>query len=77
MTKTSPINRKRYAGFAETAAYTGYSVSHLRALVRADKFTKPIRPFGPGGKCIFDLDLVDHDLHALAVEQGVIPPTAA
>ena len=73
MTKTSPINRKRYAGFAETARYAGYSVSHFRALVRAGKFTKPIRPFGPGGKCIFDLDLVDNDMHALAVEQGVIP----
>jgi len=77
MTKTSPINRKRYAGFAETAAYAGYSVSHLRALVRAGKFTKPIRPFGPGGKCIFDLDVVDAHMHALAIEQGVITPTAA
>lgn len=68
---------KRYAGFEETAEYVGYSVSHLRARVRAGKFTKPIRPFGPGGKCLFDLDLVDQDLHAVAVEQGVIPPTAA
>jgi len=77
MTTTSTINRKRYAGFAETAEYAGYSVSHFRHLVRTGKFPKPIRPYGPGGKCIFDLDVVDAHMHALAIEQGVITPTAA
>jgi hypothetical protein len=78
MTTASPINnRKRYAGFADTATYAGYSTSHFRALVREGKFPKPIRPYGPGGKCIFDLDVVDAHMRALAVEQGVIPPNAA
>jgi hypothetical protein len=77
MTKPSPINRKRYASTAETAAYAGYSESHFRVLVRAGKFPQAIRPFGPGGKCIYDLDVVDDHLRALAVEQGVIPPTAS
>jgi hypothetical protein len=77
MTKPSPTNRKRYAGTAETAAYVNYSESHFRALVRAGKVRKPIRPYGPNGKCLFDLDLIDDDLRALAVEQGVISPAAA
>ena len=77
MTKPSLISRKRYGDTAETAAYARYSPNHIRALVRAGKFPKPIRPYGPGGKCIWDLDVVDDHLRALAVAQGATPPTAA
>jgi hypothetical protein len=76
-TTTSPINRKRYASTAQAAAYVNYSESHFRALVRAGKVRKPIRPYGPNGKCLFDLDLIDDDLRVLAIEQGVIPHNAA
>jgi hypothetical protein len=69
MTNTAPNSRKRYANTAETAAYVRYTPNHLRALVRAGKFPKPMRPYGPGGKCIWDLDEVDGHLHAPAVEQ--------
>jgi hypothetical protein len=77
MTKPSPTTRKRYAGIAETAAYLETSESHFRALVRAGKVPKPIRPYGPTGKCLWDLDLVDDHMRALGVAQGAIPPTAA
>jgi hypothetical protein len=73
MTKPSTLNRSRYADTAETAAYARYSQSHLRALVRAGKFPKPVRPYGPGGKCLWDLDLIDDHIRWLAVQQGVIP----
>jgi excisionase family DNA binding protein len=66
-----------YFTTAEAAAYLKYSESHFRALVRAGKLPKPIRPFGPSGKCLHDKSLLDGRMHSLAVEQGVISPTAA
>jgi hypothetical protein len=77
MTKPSLLSRRRYADTAEAAAYLRTSTSHFRALVRTGKVPRPVRPFGPNGKLIFDLDIIDAHMRSLAVEQGVIAPTAA
>jgi hypothetical protein len=76
MSQTSPA-RSRYLDTAEAAAYLRTSESHFRAQVRAGKVPKPIRPYGPNGKCLWDQSQLDDHMHSLAIEQGVIPPTAA
>ena len=68
---------QRYLTTAEAAAYLKLSESHFRALVRGGKLPKPIRPFGPSGKCLYDQPRLDEFMHALAVAQGVIVPTNA
>jgi excisionase family DNA binding protein len=77
MSQASTVHSRRYLTTAEAAAYLNYSESHFRALVRNGKLPKPVRPFGPSGKCLYDKPLLDGHMHSLAVEQGVIPPTAA
>jgi excisionase family DNA binding protein len=72
-----PAVRGPYLTTAEAAAYLKTSESHFRALVRAGKVTKPIRPYGPTGKCLFSQPQLDDFMHASAVEQGVIPSNAA
>jgi hypothetical protein len=69
MSRTS-TGRSPYLGTAEAAAYLNYSESHFRALVRAGKVPKPVRP---NGKCLRHQPLLDAFMHDLAVEQGVIP----
>ena len=73
MSKTSTATRGPYLTTAEAAAYLKTSESHFRALVRAGKAAKPIRPYGPTGKCLWDGGLLDAHMHAHAIEQGVIP----
>jgi predicted DNA-binding transcriptional regulator AlpA len=65
--------RDPYFGTADAAAYVNYSESHFRALVRAGKVPRPLRI---GGKLLWRQSLLDAHMHALAVEQGVIPSTA-
>jgi excisionase family DNA binding protein len=77
MNKVSTAIRGPYLTTAEAAAYLKTSESHFRALVRAGKVTKPIRPYGPTGKCLYSQPQLDELMHASAVEQGVIPPNAA
>jgi excisionase family DNA binding protein len=77
MSKVSTATRGPYLTTAEAAAYLKTSESHFRALVRAGKVPKPIRPYGPNGKCLWDESGLDAHMHALAIEQGVITPTAA
>ena len=63
-----------YLPTAESAAYLNYSESHFRVLVRAGKLPKPMRI---NGKLLWHKPVLDQFMHDLAVEQGVIPPTAA
>jgi excisionase family DNA binding protein len=72
--RSGSAGRSPYLSTAEAAAYLNYSESHFRALVRAGKVPKPIRP---NGKCLWHQPLLDDFMHALAVSQGVIPPNAA
>jgi hypothetical protein len=75
--RSGTAGRGPYLGTAEAAAYLNYSESHFRFLARTGKVPKPIRPYGPNGKCLWDQSHLDDHMHSLAVEQGVIPPTAA
>jgi excisionase family DNA binding protein len=65
-----------YLTTAESAAYLKTSENHIRAMVRAGKIPRPIRPYGPGGKCLWSQSTLDAHMHALAIAQGVITPTA-
>jgi excisionase family DNA binding protein len=77
MNSASRATSGPYLTTAEAAAYLKTSESHFRALVRAGKVPKPIRPYGPTGKCLHPQPQLDDFMHASAVSQGVIPPAAA
>jgi predicted DNA-binding transcriptional regulator AlpA len=74
MNQNSTRPQSRWLETNEAAHKLKYSESHFRALVRAGKVPRPVRI---NGKLLWHESWLDNHMHALAVEQGAIPPNAA